>query len=348
MDRATSLIFPGSRTLAGWWRQLSPHQPLALGIGYGFLHRIEAPVIVLSEEPVDPLAHLVLQALALEETAAVRLIDLQQRLRLPVAIVQRVLAGMQEQGLVARAEADGWHATERGNHARERRSTGVRAPKRRVFPFLERMDASAQRLGPPEFVPIAECVGVPWPVDDPHRFEITALQGCIEQSLEWKQSRAFPLDVETLAAGAAPETWQHVIVDRPERAMLVLMLVNKEVHGLAVKVDGWTLYDRAPVLRLPAPAEALWPELAHPPSMHVWQDAWRSWCKQRQLPTNEVEICALRYQPPRLEVQGPNRLVQRLQAAKSDLFKGEAWLLAGDGYMRTAAQLMIRQSASSP
>jgi hypothetical protein len=347
MDRATSLIFPGSRTLASWWRQLSPHRPLALGIGYGFLHRIEVPVIVLSEEPVDQLAHLVLQALALEKTGGVRLMDLQQRLRLPGAIVLRVLAGMQEQGLVARFEADGWRATERGNRARERRSIYVRAPKRRVFPFLERMDAAGQRLGPLEFVPIAECVGVPWPVDDPHRFEMAALQGCIEQSLEWKQSRGFPLDVETLAAGAAPETWQHVIVDRPERAMLVLMLVNKELHGLAVKVDGWALYDRAPVLRLPAPAEALWPELAQPP-MPVWQDAWRSWCKQRQLPTNEVDICALTYQPPRLEVQAPNRLVQRLQAAKSDLFKGEAWLLAGDGYMRTAAQLMIRQSVSNP
>jgi hypothetical protein len=344
MDRASSLIFPGSRTLANWWRQLSPLQPRSLGIGYGFLHRVEAPVNVLSEEPVDPLAHLVLQALALEETAGVRLVSLQQRLCLPVTFVHRVLAGMQEEGLVAGFEADGWRATERGSQALERRSIGKRSLKRRVFPFLERMDAAGPRLGSPEFVPIAECAGVPWPVDDSHRFESAALQACIEQSLEWKQSRAFPLDVEGLAAGAGPETWQQVIVDRPERAMLVLMLVNKEVQGFAVKVDGWTLYDRAPVLRLAAPADALWPALAQPPPMHVWQEAWRSWCKQRQLPTNEVEICALTYQPPRLEVQAPNRLVQRLQAAKSDLFKGEAWLLAGDGYMRTAAQLQIRQN----
>jgi hypothetical protein len=348
MDRASSLIFPGSRTLAGWWRQLSPHQPLALGIGYGFLHRIEAPVNVLSEEPVDPLAHLILQALALEETAGVRLLDLQQRLSLPSAVMQRVLAGMQEEGLLARFETDRWKTTDRGNQALERRTIPVRAQKRRVFPFLERMDPAGGRLGPPEFVPIAECAGVPWPVDDPHRFEIASLQGCIEKGLEWKQSRAFPLDVETLAAGAAPAPWQHVLVDRPERVMLVLMLVNKEVCGFAVKVDGWTLLDRAPAFRLPAPADALWPELTQPPPMHIWQDAWRSWCKQRQLPANEVELCALRNQPPRLEVQAPNRLVQRLQAAKSDLLKGEAWLLAGDGYMRTAAQLTIRQNASSP
>jgi hypothetical protein len=55
-----------------------------------------------------------------------------------------------------------------------------------------------------------------------------------------------------------------------------------------------------------------------------------------------VETCSLAYQPPRLEVQAPPRLVQRLQAAKSDLFKGEAWILVGDGYLRTAVQLAIR------
>ena len=77
-------------------------------------------------------------------------------------------------------------------------------------------------------------------------------------------------------------------------------------------------------------------------SPHGALDAWRSWCKQRQLPTNEVEICSLNYRPPRLEVQAPPRLIQRLQAAKSDLFKGEAWLVIGDGYLRTAALLTMR------
>src|SRR6516165_9862223 len=130
MDRAASLIFPGSRTLANWWRQLSSHQPLALGIGYGFLHRIEAPVCVLSQEPVDPLVHLVLQALALEKTPCVGVAGLQHRLSLPLAIVHRILAGMQEAGLVALSEAGGWRATERGNHALERRIVGLSVQKR--------------------------------------------------------------------------------------------------------------------------------------------------------------------------------------------------------------------------
>jgi hypothetical protein len=344
MDRASSLIFPGSRTVAGWWRALSSYQPSALAVGYGFLHRIEAPVSVQLEQPIDPLAHLVLQAMALEETACVPMADLQQRLRLPAAIVQRVLAAMQEDGLLARSPPDGWQTTERGNYALQHRSFPVRAAQRRVFPFLENLSSIGQRLGPPQFLPIVECVGAAWQVDETHRFEITVLQGCIAQAPAWKQSRAFPPEVESLAGHSTLEAWQQVIVDRPERVMLVLVLVSKEVLGFAVKVDDWGLINRAPVLRMPAPVDMLWPELTQPPPMQVWQDAWRSWCKQRQLPTNEVEICSLTYQPPRLEVQAPNRLVQRLQAAKSDLFKGEAWLLMGDGYMRTAVQLNLVRS----
>jgi hypothetical protein len=102
------------------------------------------------------------------------------------------------------------------------------------------------------------------------------------------------------------------------------------------------LNEREPVLRLPLAARTLWPDLGQDVPITTWQDAWRSWCRQRQLPTNEVDACTLTYRAPRLEVQAPPRLVQRLQASKSDLFKGEAWLLVGEGYLRTAAQLAIK------
>lgn len=341
MDRASSLIYPGSKTLAGWWRQLAPQQPQGLGIGYAFLHRIEAPVQVLAEQPIDPMARLVLQALALDTPADTTSNRLQERLRLPAPMVHRVLAGMRESGFVTATENSSWRSTERGVQALAKGSVPVRLPKRRGFTFLECLDPVGRRLGPPQFVPISECIGVPWPVDDSCRFDTALLTACIEQPLPWKQGCAFPLDVEPLA-GAELEGWQQVVVDRPERVMLVLLLVKNEVLGFAVKVDGWTLFDRAPVLRMPAPADNVFPELTHAPPMLVWQDAWRGWCKQRNLPANEVEICALSYHPPRLEVQAPPRLVQRLQAAKSDLFKGEAWLLVGDGYVRTAVQLALR------
>jgi hypothetical protein len=352
MDRASSLIYPGSKTVAGWWRQLAPRQPLAFAIGYGFLHRVEAPVHVLEEKAIEPLAHLVLQALALEDGAGARTAVLQERLRLPGPLIQRVLGGMSEEGLLSRVDSDGWQTTPRGRQALERRSFPVHVPKRCSFPFLERLDPAGIRLGPPHYLPIAECVHTVWSVDDAHRLDVGVIQGCLEKPADWRQACGFPLDAEALPEGGAIEAWRRVVVDRPERMMLALIAVNgeagKEVLGFAVKVESWTLLDGAPALRAPAHGadlDGLFPELLQAPPMAVWQDAWRNWCKQRQLPANEVEICALAYHPPRLEVQAPPRLVQRLQAAKSDLFKGDAWILVGEGYVRTAVQLTSRQAS---
>jgi hypothetical protein len=350
MDRASSLIYPGSKTVAGWWRQLAPRHPTTLAIGYGFLHRVDAPVHVLEEKSIDSLSHLVLQALALEGAKTVGVADMQERLHLPVAMVRRMLAVMRDDGLLAGADTEGWQPTERGRAALERRSFPVHVLKRRSFPFLECLDAAGNRLAAPQFVPIGECASAAWSVDDGHRFDVNVFQRCLEQASPWKHAHRFPQDVEPLPADGTLEAWQRVVVDRPERIMLALVVVGgesgKEVHGFAVKVDGWTLFDGAPVLRMPALTEpdALWPELLQPPPMPVLQDAWRSWCKQRQMPGNEVEMCTLTYQPPRLAVHAPPRLVQRLQAAKSDLFKGDAWILVGDGYLRSATQLAIATS----
>jgi hypothetical protein len=338
MDRASSLIFPGSKTLAGWWRQLAPYQPLALAVGYGFVHRIEAAVQVQVEQPIEPLARLILQAISLTPGGNAGTAELGAQLRLPGVVVQHTLADMRQAGLLI-VEGERWRPTERGAHALQHGAAPVRAAARRVFPFLERLDSSGQRIAPPHFVPLSECVGAPWPVDERHQFDVASLQGDIAAPPANKQSCGFPLDVEALADGPDLESWQRVVLDRPERVMLVLMASKDEVQGLAVKVDGWTLFERTPVVRLPAPAEALWPEA---PTTAIWHEAWRGWCKQRQLPIGEVDACTLAYQPPRLEVQAPARLLQRLQAAKSDLFRSEAWLLVGDGYLRTAALLSVR------
>jgi hypothetical protein len=338
MDRASSLIFPGSKTLAGWWRQLQAHQPKALWIGYAFLHRVDASVHVVRAQPIEPLSHLVLRAVSLEQAAAVSVASLEARLRLPAAVVRRVLLDMQTAGLLVRS-ADAWLMSERGRHALEHRTYPDRVKERRIFPFLERLDPAGQRIAPALFLPIAECAGVNWPVDDAHRFDIAWLKACVDQPTEWKQAAGFPLDIETLANGAGPDDWQHVMVDRPERALLALILTQaKELLGFAVKVDGWTLHEKAPALRL-----GDCPELAPEPAAAIWQEAWRDWCRQKQLPLSEVESCTLSHQAPRLDVVAPPRLVQRLQAAKSDLFKGDAWLLVGDGYVRTATQLAVRQ-----
>ena len=42
-----------------------------------------------------------------------------------------------------------------------------------------------------------------------------------------------------------------------------------------------------------------------------------------------------------LRVFAPDRFIHRLQQARSDALKGDAWLLAGEGRIRAAAQLEI-------
>ena len=96
MERAASLAFPGSRTLAGWWRQLQPLQPQALGVGYAHIHRVEAQVRLRRCRRIDPLSLLLLQALSLEGH---QLAGVQQRLQLPTPLLH---------GLYQKLADDGW------------------------------------------------------------------------------------------------------------------------------------------------------------------------------------------------------------------------------------------------
>jgi len=344
MDRASSLIFPGSRTLVNWWRQLQPHHPQSLWVGYLFVHRVEAPVFVQTVKPIEPLFSLLLQAIALElNPNGVIAATLQQRLQMPSVIVHRILVGMQEAGLLMQGAAlQDWLLTDLGRHALQTGHVPVRTCERRVLPFMEGLDAAGQRVAEPMFVPIADCVGAAWQVEMPHRFEVGFLRTSVAQPCEMKQTMGFPSEIDALADDASIDAAQQVLVDRPQRVMLVLIQTNKELLGFSAKVDGWTVFDREPILRLPIIARSVWPDLANEVTVTVWQDAWRSWCRQRQLPANEVDACTLTHRPPRLEVQAPPRLVQRLHAAKSDLFKGEAWILVGEGYVRTAAVLALK------
>ena len=61
---ASPLLFPGSRVLAGWWRQLAPVKPHAVWFGHLFLHLVEALVAVARTSRPDALGRLVLQSVA--------------------------------------------------------------------------------------------------------------------------------------------------------------------------------------------------------------------------------------------------------------------------------------------
>jgi hypothetical protein len=348
MDRASSLIYPGSRTLAGWWRLLAPMQPQAWWIGYAFVHRIEASVCVQRSEPVDSLTHHILAAIELEQrlgpnhVPGISLARLEDRLRLPAVMLRRLLVDIVRTDLIASATPESWHVSARGTQALQSRQVANLCNERRIFPFVELLDPAGQRTGAPLFLPLAECTGVPWEVDSAHRMDLSALPACLAQTTDWKQTFAFPGDVESIQAGSSTDAWKHVIVDRPQRVLLSVMIAGQQLVAFAVKVNGWGLDEKAPVLKLPISARAAWPGPAADVPHAAWQESWQAWCRERQLPAGEVNACQIAHRPPRLEIQAPPRLLQRLQASKSDLFKGEAWLLVGDGYVRTAAQLAVR------
>src|SRR5262249_59447288 len=70
-----ALVFPGGRTLAGWWKQLERWQPQALWCGHLLLHRVEALAAVTRSQPLAPFPRLLLQALALGAPATPAEVD---------------------------------------------------------------------------------------------------------------------------------------------------------------------------------------------------------------------------------------------------------------------------------
>jgi hypothetical protein len=59
------------------------------------------------------------------------------------------------------------------------------------------------------------------------------------------------------------------------------------------------------------------------------------------LPPAEADAAVLRRHDYQLEARLPARLIERLRAARSDVFHGETWLLAGTGRARAAACLKV-------
>ena len=57
MRAAPPLVFPSSRVLAGWWRQLAPFSPQSLTVGHLLLHHVEALVLTAGRKPsAEPFA----------------------------------------------------------------------------------------------------------------------------------------------------------------------------------------------------------------------------------------------------------------------------------------------------
>jgi hypothetical protein len=109
MTAGFPLIFPGSRSLAGWWRQLAPFHPQALWAGHILLHRVEALAVLHLLYRPDPIFLFLLRALGVIERGSLE--DLDQRLHLGLPLLHQLLRQLQSEKLVDRDEDGTWSLT---------------------------------------------------------------------------------------------------------------------------------------------------------------------------------------------------------------------------------------------
>src|ERR1700682_1125553 len=112
------MSFPGSRVLAGWWRELASFRPRSLWVGYSVLHQIQGSVHTFVPSTLGGMEALLLRFLGSYTPGSAS--PPWERLPLHPALLFRMLRDLADEGLVA-AGADGaWTLTPQGLRALSR------------------------------------------------------------------------------------------------------------------------------------------------------------------------------------------------------------------------------------
>jgi hypothetical protein len=358
MSAAFVQSWPGSRVLLGWWRELADRKPQQLRLSRLLVHRVEAAVLVRRPRALDRWQRALLGLARAYISQGGALLESLADLQMDTQVLGQLVRELTESGLLHRNGTGLWQVTPVGRHALETGTVPLAAEERRTFAFV---DNSA--LGrPPHFLPLG--LG-PVRLAEPASleaagcsFEIAFLETCIRHTPEWQTRFRFPTDVESLLPPRSEESlaanWQRVVLDALEHRPFVFIHAAQTVGsasrlspaaprllGFAVHPEGWGLEPESLLALADGWEEAL-PDLAAEPSLEMWRQAWQTWSHPRSLPPAEVASCRLERADHRLLVYAPPRLIDRLRAARSDAIKQEAWLLAGDGRTRTAAQIELR------
>ncbi len=349
MSAAFVQSWPGSRVLLAWWRELAARKPQQLRLSHLLVHRVEALVLVRRPRPLDRWQRSLLALASTHLSHGGELLNSLTALQMDVQVLGQLVRELAESGLLHRNGSGRWQMTPEGRHALETGAVSIATEERRTFPFV---DNSA--LGrPPHFLPLE--LGPPRlaepaaPEAASCSFEAASLEACIGQTLQWKARLHFPTDVESLLPPRPDESpavnWRRVILDTVEHRLCAFIhtapsSAAPRLVGFSVRPEGWTV-EPQPLLALADGWEEALPDLAEEPSPQLWQQAWQSWAHPRSLPQAEVTACRLERVDHRLLVHAPPRLIDRLRAARSDAIKQEAWLLAGEGRTRTAAQIEL-------
>jgi hypothetical protein len=127
-------------------------------------------------------------------------------------------------------------------------------------------------------------------------------------------------------------------------ALLVLVrsaAQEEKLLGFAVQQQRWLLEAERPAFEVKQAWRELVPEGIAEPSLELWRQSWRDWCRARGLPEAEADSCALVQRHCTLHITAGSGLVDRLQASHDVALKGETWLLCGAERIRKAARLEI-------
>jgi hypothetical protein len=338
--------WPSSRHLLGWWRELADLGPRRLWVGRLPVHRVEALAAVRRSRPLDPLRRALLHFLSLHSLSNNGEAPW-PRLQVDAPLLAQLLRGLAGQGLVEGRTSD-WVLTTAGRQALEANAILEMGHERRTFAFLDRTAAHQA----PHLLPLSPAASAT-PSAETWPFAPTLLEDCVRQTEAWKARWGFPADVEAVLLpegreGAEPPDWQRVVLDCPEEVMTLLVEPSAPAAGeptgplliaFAVQPPNWALQRTAAVLELDEGWEEVFAGLTEAPSVEQWKQAWRAWCQQRNVPAGEADASALEFTGNLLRVRAPQRLIERLRAARSDAVKQEAWLLAGAGRVRSAARI---------
>jgi hypothetical protein len=348
MSAALAPAWPGSRVLLGWWRELSARQPRQMRVGRLILHRVEALVRVCRFHALDRWQRSLLRLASTRVPINGELINSLKDLQIDQQILGQLVRELTAYGLLHRNGAGKWQMTPAGQTALE---TGTRADsqdQRRSFVFLDNT-----LLGlPPCFLPFEGA----WPHNHATvapetaacSFEVARLEACIRQTPEWKTRYHFPSDVESLLlpeAGASAMDWRRVVLDSVTPQWFVFLDsapndAETSVAGFAAHSEDWKL-DAKPAATLTDAWREEFPDVFQEPSPQQWRQAWRDWTQPRGLNMEDIEASRLERVDHRLVIHTPPRLIERLRSLRSDAIKQEAWLLAGEGRIRTAAQIEL-------
>lgn len=349
MSAAFVQSWPGSRVLLGWWRELAGRGPQQLRLSRLLVHRVEALVLARRPLPLDRWQRALLGLAGAHIPQGGELLKSLTNLQMDVQVLGQLVRELAQSGLLHRNGAGLWQMTPAGHHALETGTAPLAAEERRTFAFV---DNSAMGR-PPHFLPLelgpVRLAEPASPETAGCSFEAAFLEACIRQTPEWKARFRFPTDVESLLPPRPDESpaanWRRVVLDTVEHRLFVFIHAAKtsaapRLLGFSVRPEGWAL-EPEPLLALADGWEEALPDLAADPSLEMWRQAWQTWSHPRSLPPAEVAACRLERADHRLLVYAPPRLIDRLRAARSDAIKQEAWLLAGEGRTRTAAQIEL-------